>query len=113
MVVFSLIPLFAVLVSALGALLIAWTGQRRANLRESWSIAAGIIQFAIVASMIPDVLAGRSPQIVLARILPGVELGFRVDAFGLLGATYTVLALRDGVIDRSGPNQSVNRCPPV
>ena len=38
----------------------------------------------VVASMIPDVLAGRSPQIVLTRILPGVELAFRVDAFGLL-----------------------------
>ena len=33
MVTFSLIPLFAVLVSALGALLIACTGERRANLR--------------------------------------------------------------------------------
>jgi len=67
-----------------GALLIARTGERRANLRESWSVAAGVLQFAIVASMIPDVLAGRSPQIVLTRILPGVEFAFRVDAFGLL-----------------------------
>ena len=82
--VFSVKPLVAILVSAVGALLIARTGERRANLRESWSVAAGVLQFAIVASMIPDVLAGRSPQIVLTRILPGVELAFRVDAFGLL-----------------------------
>ena len=82
--VFSVKPLLAILVSAVGALLIARTGERRANLRESWSVAAGVLQFAIVASMIPDVLAGRSPQIVLTRILPGVEFGFRVDAFGLL-----------------------------
>src|SRR5262245_33228093 len=81
---FSVKPLLAILVSAVGALVIARTGERRANLRESWSVAAGVLQFAIVASMIPDVLAGRSPQIVLTHILPGIELGFRVAPFGLL-----------------------------
>ncbi len=85
-VVVSARPLLAVLVSALVALLIARTGQRRANLREAWSIAAGVLQFAIVASMVPDVLAGRTLSCLLARILPGVELELRVDAFGLLFA---------------------------
>ncbi len=87
MVTFSLIPLFAVLVSALGALLIACTGERRANLREFWSIAAGGVMFVLVASMVPEVLAGRTPECVLFRILPGIELAFRVDAFGLLFAS--------------------------
>ena len=49
-------PLLAVLVPALGALLIACTGERRANLREFWSVAAGAVMAALVASMIPDVL---------------------------------------------------------
>ena len=83
---FSVIPLLAVLVSALGALLIACTGERRANLREFWSVAAGVAMFALVASMIPQVLAGRLPECVLFRILPGIELAFRVDGFGLLFA---------------------------
>jgi len=83
---FSLIPLLAVLVSAVGALLIACTGERRANLREFWSVAAGVAMFALVASMIPQVLAGRLPECVLFRILPGIELAFRVDGFGLLFA---------------------------
>ena len=87
MVTFSLIPLFAVLVSALGALLIGCTGERRANLREFWSIAAGGVMFVLVASMVPEVLAGRTPECVLFRILPGIELAFRVDAFGLLFAS--------------------------
>src|SRR2546425_9879827 len=82
--VFSVKPLLAILVSAVGALGIARTGERRANLRESWSVAAGILQFAIVASMIPDVLAGRSPQIVVSPILSGVEVGVRGDALRLL-----------------------------
>src|SRR6266852_2631880 len=86
MVTFSVIPLLAVLVPALGAVLIACTGERRANLREFWSVAAGVAMFALVVSMIPKVLAGRTPQLVLFRVLPGIELAFRVDAFGLLFA---------------------------
>ncbi len=82
----SLTPLLTVFVSALGALLIACTGERRPNLREFWSVAAGASMFALSASMVPEVLAGRSPECVLFRLLPGVELAFRVDAFGLLFA---------------------------
>jgi multicomponent Na+:H+ antiporter subunit D len=36
--------------------------------------------------MIPDGLAGRTPELVLFRLLPGVQFAFRVDAFGLLFA---------------------------
>ncbi len=80
-------PLLAVLISALGALLIAWTGERRANLREFWSVAAGIGLFALVASMIPEVLAGGTVEYVLFHVLPGIEFAFRADAFGLLFAS--------------------------
>ena len=83
----SIVPLLAVLVPAFGALLIACTGERRANLREFWSVAAGVAMFALVASMIPKVLAGRAPECVLFRILPGIELALRADAFGLLFAS--------------------------
>ena len=83
----SLMPLLAVLVAAVGALLIATTGERRANLREFWSVAAGVVMFALIAGMIPEVLAGGTPELVLFRILPGIELAFRVDAFGLLFAS--------------------------
>src|SRR3989441_6043466 len=83
---FAVQPLLPVLVSAVGALFIAGTGERRANLREFWSVAAGVLQVACVASMIPDVQAGRAPQFVLFRILPGIEFAFRVDGFGLLFA---------------------------
>jgi multicomponent Na+:H+ antiporter subunit D len=82
----SVTPLLAILVSTVGALLIAGTGERRANLREGWSVAAGILQLTFVATLIPDVLAGRTPHIVVSRILPGIELAFRADAFGLLFA---------------------------
>ena len=83
----SFMPLLVVLIPAVSALLIACTGQRRANLREFWSVAAGVLMFALIAGMIPEVLAGGSPKCVLFRILPGIELAFRVDAFGLLFAS--------------------------
>ncbi len=81
------LPIVIVLVPAVGALLVACTGERRANLREFWSIAAGVVMFALTALMIPEVLAGGAPGGVLFRLLPGVELAFRVDAFGLLFAS--------------------------
>src|SRR5260370_12778436 len=87
MVTPSVIPLLAVLVSSLGAVLVGCTGERCANLREFWSVGGGVVMFALVASMIPKVLAGRTPECVLFRILPGIELAFRVDAFGLLFAS--------------------------
>ena len=87
MVTFSVIPLLAVLISAVGALLIAWSGERRANLREFWSVAAGVGLFALVASMIPEILAGGTVEFVLFRVLPGIEFAFRADAFGLLFAS--------------------------
>jgi multicomponent Na+:H+ antiporter subunit D len=79
-------PLLAILVSALAALLVAWTGERRRNLREFWSIAAGVTQLGLVTSMVPAVISGQIPQGVLFRLLPGVELAFRVDGLGLLFA---------------------------
>ena len=82
----SVTPLLAVFAPIVGSLLIACTGQRRANLREFWSIAAGVAMFALVASMIPAVRAGGTPQCVLFEILPNIELALRVDAFGLLFA---------------------------
>ncbi len=83
----SATPLIVVLVPALGALLIACTGQRRANLRELWSVAAGVVMAGLIAAFIlPDVLADESPGGTLFRILPGIELAFRVDAFGALFA---------------------------
>lgn len=79
--------MLTVLIPALGAWLIAVTGERRRNLREFWSIAAGMIMFILVLAMVPETLAGRPPELLLFTVLPGVELAFRVDTFGLLFAS--------------------------
>ena len=83
----QVMPLLAVLVPALAALLIAYTGERRANLREFWSVAAGVVMAALIACMIPQVLEeGGTQKCTLFKILPGIELAFRADAFGVLFA---------------------------
>lgn len=83
---FSVKPLLVILVAVLGALLVVRTGERRANLREFWSVAAGVLMVVLIASMIPEIYAGKSLEYELFRILPGVEFALRVDAFGLLFA---------------------------
>ncbi len=86
MTIVSIQPLFAIGVSLLAALLILVSGKRP-NLREFWSIAAGVIKFLIVISMIPLVLNGNTLEYTLLQFLPGLEIKFRVDALGLMFAT--------------------------
>jgi len=82
----SIKPLLAVLVSAVGALFIIFFGKKP-NIRESWSLIAGVLKLVIVLSMIPAVVYDKTIiSYSLFTILPGIEIGFRVDAFGLLFA---------------------------
>jgi len=84
--IISIMPLLAVLVSVVGTFLILLTGERRPNLREFWSVAAGVIKFGIVVSMVPAVLEGKVIEYTLFHILPGIDIKFRADAFGILFA---------------------------
>jgi multicomponent Na+:H+ antiporter subunit D len=79
----SIRPLLAVLVSALGAFLISFSGKRP-NLRETWTVAAGVVKFLLVASMIPWVMAGKRVVFTVSSFWPGLDIRFSVDALGLL-----------------------------
>jgi multicomponent Na+:H+ antiporter subunit D len=81
-VIHSIKPLLAVGVSLTAALLIYITGERRRNLRESWTILASVIKFTIIASMIPSVLEGKVLEYAVIYVSPGLSLRFRVDALG-------------------------------
>lgn len=76
-------PLIAVLVSLVAALLITLSG-RRPNLRETWTVMAALAKFAIVLAMLPGVLAGKVPEMTLFTISPSVSLALRVDSAGLI-----------------------------
>ena len=74
-----------VLTPFIGAGLIVVTGNRP-NLRETISVATGLLLLAEVASLVPDVLAGETPDLLLAIPVPGVPLALQVEPLGLLFA---------------------------
>jgi len=81
----SIQPLLAFLASLAGAALIV-AFRDRPNLREACSLAASVLQFVAVLSMLPAVLAGQTLHHTLFSFLPQVAIAFRVDALGLLFA---------------------------
>ncbi|SNZ02627.1 multisubunit sodium/proton antiporter, MrpD subunit [Natronoarchaeum philippinense] len=90
MVEMSLRPLAAVLVSAVAIVLIV-ASYRRPNLRDSWSVAAALAKFGIVASMVPGVLAGESYRWSMGSYAPvadgpAIEFALEADALGVIFA---------------------------
>lgn len=83
--VLALRPLLAVVISLVAAVFIALS-YRWPNVREGWTLAAATAKFAVVFSMLPDVLAGRVPEVTLPPLAPGIALVFRADPFGLFFA---------------------------
>ncbi|AGK61778.1 multisubunit sodium/proton antiporter, MrpD subunit [Archaeoglobus sulfaticallidus PM70-1] len=87
MEIISIKPLLAILVSMVASLLIILS-DKKPNLREFWSVIAGIIKFSIVISMAPAILHGDAIVLKISEIIPGfVELKLKVDAFGMFFAT--------------------------
>ena len=82
----SITPVLAIAVSLVATFLILFAG-RTPNVREGYSIGAGVIKLLLVGSMIPTVLSGGSVRYTLVTLLPGVEIGFRVDALSMVFAT--------------------------
>lgn len=76
----------AIMVPLVGSVAVMFSGEKRPNLRESCSVVSAVIMFSIIASMVPDVLAGRTLHYVLFKILPGVSVTLRADAFSMIFA---------------------------
>ena len=78
-------PAVALAVPALGAVLIALAG-RWPNLRETVTLATAALLFAVVLTLLPQVLAGERPAALLLTMLPGLALELRVEPLGMLFA---------------------------
>lgn len=78
--------LVAILVPLLGSVAVMLTGKKRPNLRESCSVTAAVLMFAVIASMVPDILAGRTLHYGIFKILPGITVTLRADAFSMIFA---------------------------
>jgi multicomponent Na+:H+ antiporter subunit D len=81
----TFVPLFAVLAS-LAAVPFILLSSNKPNLREFWTILAGIIKFALVLSLVPGALEGRVVELTLFEIAPNLPLELRADPFGVFFA---------------------------
>lgn len=81
----SIAPFLALAAALAGAALIAVT-RKSPNLRDACSVAAALLQFVCVLTMLPAVLAGNTVHYTLLAFLPQVSIAFRVDALGLIFA---------------------------
>lgn len=78
--------LFALLVPLAGAVGIALAGRINANLRETVTMVTAGGLAMTVWSLLPTVLAGNRPGVILTELMPGVEIAFRVEPLGMLFA---------------------------
>ena len=83
--IFSIKPLLAVLCPLIAAPSIVML-RRHPNLRESATLIAAVAQFAVIFSMAPDIVDGNRLVYRIINIGAGIEVGYRVDAFGLMFA---------------------------
>lgn len=82
----SLKPAIALACPLLASLLILLSG-RRPNVREGWSLLAGIAQCLLILSMTPILLQGKTVSCsLLTGVFPGIDLGLTADALGLIFA---------------------------
>jgi multicomponent Na+:H+ antiporter subunit D len=77
--------MWAVVAPLVGAGLVMAAGKRP-NLREGMSVLAAVTLFAIVASLIPDIRAGRTLHFTLFELLPGLSFTLRADALSMVFA---------------------------
>ena len=83
--VHSIVPIYAIAVPLVASILIGLSGKKP-NLREFWSITAAVLQFSLVASMLPSILEGNTIEFFLLTLFPGIDISFRVDALGFFFA---------------------------
>jgi multicomponent Na+:H+ antiporter subunit D len=73
------------LIPVAGAALVA-ASHRRPNVREAATLATSVALFAAVLALLPAVLAGERPGLVLLEMLPGLQLALRAEPLGMLFA---------------------------
>src|SRR6185436_17199029 len=77
--------LLAVLAPLVGAGLVMANGKRP-NVRETCSLFSAVTLFAIVDSLIPDVLAGKRLHFTVFQLLPGLSFSLRADNLSMVFA---------------------------
>ena len=74
-----------ILIPLIGAALVAFAG-RWPNLRETITLATGLVLLGVVWTLISPTLAGSVPEVVLFETLPGLSVSLSTEPLGLLFA---------------------------
>jgi multicomponent Na+:H+ antiporter subunit D len=78
----SLVPLLAILVS-LAAVVPILLSSEKPNLREFWTILAAVIKFGLVLTLLPGAIEGRSVELHILDLAPGLPLALNADPLGV------------------------------
>lgn len=82
---YSIVPLLAILTSLAAVPLILFSSSKP-NLREGWTILAGVIKFGLVLSLLPGAIAGQSVELHLFDLAPGMPFALNADPLGVFFA---------------------------
>jgi multicomponent Na+:H+ antiporter subunit D len=86
----SLRMALALLLPLVGALGI-WVAGRWPDRREAVTLSVAGLLLVVVASLVPTVLAGARPELMLAEPVPGIRIAFRLEPLGMLFAAVAAL----------------------
>ena len=75
----------AMLLPLIGTVMI-WMSGPRPNQREVVTVVTAILTFLCVLQVLPPVLAGENPTLIIANILPGLQFAFVVEPLGMMFA---------------------------
>jgi multicomponent Na+:H+ antiporter subunit D len=78
--------IISLLLPSIGAFAIA-AADKWPNLREAITLLLAFSLAATVATLLPGVTAGERPSLVLAELLPGINIAFSVEPLGMLYAS--------------------------
>lgn len=81
----NLVPLMAILVSLIAVIPILLSSSYP-NIREMWTILAGLIKFGLVLTLLPGAINGDVVELELFELLPGVPLLIKADPLGVFFA---------------------------
>ncbi|MFH1215657.1 MAG: monovalent cation/H+ antiporter subunit D family protein [Pseudomonadota bacterium] len=76
---------WTLIVPLVGSFLVSLSGKKP-NLRETWSVVSAVILFALVTTLISPVLSGKVLYYQIFKILPGITVSLRADAFSMIFA---------------------------
>jgi len=78
--------LLATLFLPLVGMVLIWLTGKSPNLREAVTLVTSVALFAIVLSLLGDVLDGARPSVDLLEVMPGLSLAFEIEPLGMLFA---------------------------